>query len=419
MNLKLALMAAALAVGVTGCSPQQLIQNRVERKMDQMIGEAVDAMQDTRPAQAARVRVASYNTSLYDNADGGLIKRLQGNDANAAKIAAVIQTVRPDVVLLNEFDYDEAGEALKIFRSKYLGMPQHGRTAIDFPYAYIGPVNTGVPSGLDLDNNGSVGGNGRDVGNDAWGFGMHPGQYGMVVLSKYPIDTASIRTFQKLRWATMPGAMQPINPVSKRPWYSATAWPQMRLSSKSHWDVPINVNGTVFHLLAAHPTPPVFDGPEDRNGKRNYDEIRLWREYLNNAADNRWLCDDRDVCGGLAGDRAFVIVGDYNADPIDGDGVPGAINQVLRHPRANPEAAPRSLGAIGLAANYGFKRSGDVSLHTGDFGPKTGTLRLDYVIPSRQLRILDQGVFWPIKSDRDASLTDASDHHLVWMDLQL
>src|SRR3546814_2632341 len=55
--------------------------------------------------------------------------------------------------------------------------------------AYLAPVNTGVPSGLDLDGSGTVGGEGRDRGNDAWGYGLHPGQYGMLVLSRYPIDT--------------------------------------------------------------------------------------------------------------------------------------------------------------------------------------------------------------------------------------
>ena len=33
------------------------------------------------------------------------------------------------------------------------------------------------------------------------------------------------------------------------------------------------------HFLVSHPTPPVFDGPEDRNGPRNYDEIRFWADY--------------------------------------------------------------------------------------------------------------------------------------------
>ena len=40
-----------------------------------------------------------------------------------------------------------------------------------------------MPSGFDLNNDGVVGG-----GDDAFGFGLFPGQYGMVVLSKHPIQ---------------------------------------------------------------------------------------------------------------------------------------------------------------------------------------------------------------------------------------
>lgn len=63
----------------------------------------------TASAEAAPLRVATYNTSLYDDNDGGLIRRLEAGDPGARKIAAVLQRVRPDLVLLNEFDYDADG----------------------------------------------------------------------------------------------------------------------------------------------------------------------------------------------------------------------------------------------------------------------------------------------------------------------
>ena len=36
--------------------------------------------------------------------------------------------------------------------------------------------------------------------------------------------------------------------------------------------VTIQIDGKTVHFLTSHPTPPVFDGPEDRNGTRNGDE---------------------------------------------------------------------------------------------------------------------------------------------------
>jgi Endonuclease/Exonuclease/phosphatase family len=228
---------------------------------------------DAPPAPTAPpMRVATYNTSLYDTRDGGLIARLAAGDANARKIASVIQHQRPDIVLLNEFDYDAAGAAADRFQRDYLEVAQNGQAAIRYPYRYLAPVNTGVPSGMDLDNDGKVGGP-----DDAFGFGQHPGQYGMLVLSQFPIDAADARTFQTLLWKDLPNARRPVYPASGKSFYSDATWAKLRLSSKSHWDVPIRTPLGVVHFLVSHPTPPVFDGPENRNGLRNADEVRLWR----------------------------------------------------------------------------------------------------------------------------------------------
>ncbi|KGM57160.1 endonuclease [Lysobacter arseniciresistens ZS79] len=373
---------------------------------------------DMADALSPPLRVATYNTSLYDEAAGGLVARLRAGDADARNIAAVLQRVRPDIVLLNEFDYDADGTAADLFQRDYLGVAQPGGgDPLRYPYRYLAPVNTGVPSGLDLDGNGTVGGEQRSRGNDAWGYGLHPGQYGMLVLSRFPIDAEQVRTFQQLRWSAMPGARQPRDPATGQPWYPPAVWQQLRLSSKSHWDVPVQTPMGTVHLLAAHPTPPVFDGPENRNGLRNHDEIRLWAEYIT-PRPAPWLCDDRGRCGGLPADARFVIAGDYNADPHDGDGEPGAIAQLLDHPRVDAGFVPRSAGAVERARQRGIDRKGDTAAHTGDFGPRSGTLRLDYVLPSDNLRVLDGGVFWPAAGTPGAAIIESSDHHLVWLDLR-
>ncbi|MFM1783513.1 MAG: hypothetical protein RIS14_1266, partial [Pseudomonadota bacterium] len=238
-----------------------------------------------------RIRVATFNTSLYSDQAGGLIQRLQRGDASARKIAAVIQHQRPDLLLLNEFDYDAEGRAADVFQKCYLGKAQFGQKPITYKYRYFAPVNTGVPSGFDLNGDGKTEG-----GNDAFGFGNHPGQYGMLVLSKFPIDKRVVRTFQKFLWKDMPQARIPLH-ADGSPWYSEAAWNAFRLSSKSHWDIPVATPMGTLHFLASHPTPPVFDGPEDRNGKRNADEIRFWGEYVWNRG-NDWIVDDLGLRGG-------------------------------------------------------------------------------------------------------------------------
>jgi endonuclease/exonuclease/phosphatase family metal-dependent hydrolase len=379
---------------------------------------------DGRPAASADtvtpampLRFATFNTSLYDEEHGGLIARLDAGDEDARRIAAIIQHQRPDVLLLNEFDHDAAGLAATLFQQRYLGVGQSGQEAITYPYRYFAEVNTGVPSGLDLDQDGRIGGEGRFHGNDAWGYGLHPGQYGMLVLSKFPIDAAAVRSFRLLRWSTMPGALAPKFPDG-RAFYPADVWSKLRLSSKSHWDVPIDTPLGRVHFLVAHPTPPVFDGAERRNAARNHDEIRLWAEYLS-PGDKPWLCDDAGTCGGLAPEARFVIAGDYNADPADGGSLPGAIHQLLEHPRVLRMATPRSDGAVadalGHRANATHRSS--PAHDTASFGSRNGNYRVDYVLPSVGLPIQASGVFWPKPGETGADWLQATDHRMVWVDL--
>src|SRR5918995_4526866 len=140
------------------------------------------------PAAAAGegdVRFATFNASLNRGAEGQLRLDLSTPmNAQAAAVAEVIQRVRPDVLLVNEFDFDPAPPStLDLFQTNYLSVPHNGAAAIDYRYRYFAPSNTGVPSGQDLNNNGVVGGP-----DDAFGFGFFPGQFGMAVYSMYPID---------------------------------------------------------------------------------------------------------------------------------------------------------------------------------------------------------------------------------------
>ena len=164
-----------------------------------LAGAAALALTLAAPAAAARpgpeeMRFATFNASLNRATEGQLAQDLStGHNEQARNVAETIQRANPDVVLVNEFDYSR--KAARLFRDNYLAVGQRGADPVDYPYHYIAPSNTGVPSGHDLNNDGIVGG-----GDDAYGFGLFPGQYGMVVYSKYPIDTRKVRTFQRLKW---------------------------------------------------------------------------------------------------------------------------------------------------------------------------------------------------------------------------
>jgi endonuclease/exonuclease/phosphatase family metal-dependent hydrolase len=369
------------------------------------------------PPPAGAVRIATYNIAMYRDEAGQLFRELaSGKSVQAAKVAEVLQRVRPDVVLLNEFDYEESGAALKAFREEYLATSQAGLEPLEYPYAFYRPVNTGVDSTYDLDGDGKTG-----APADAFGFGQYPGKYGMVVLSKHPIDETASRTFQKFLWKNQPGALLTKRPDGS-PFYGAEAWENFRLSSKSHWDVAVKLPNRTLHLLCSHPTPPVFDGPEDRNGLRNHDEIRLIADYATGGEEAEYIVDDASVSGGLANGEAFVVLGDLNADPVDGDTHNQAIKQLLKHPRINSCFTPTSAGGKLVSEQYVENNSahhGDPTHDTGNFSVDgQANLRCDYALPSRELEVLATGVFWPTGNEPGAEAVTGSDHRLVWVDVK-
>ena len=378
------------------------------------------------------IRFATFNTSLNRDTAGKLITDLSTPDNEQAQaVAEIIQRTNPDVLLLNEFDYDRNGEAISNFKNNYLEVSQNGIDAVDYPYVYLAPSNTGIASGFDLNNDGTVGTTEGtfDLANDAFGFGTFPGQYGMVLLSKYPIVEDEVRTFQNFLWKDMPNGFLTNDSSSEKldDFYSSEEIDILRLSSKSHWDIPVNVNGEIIHVLASHPTPPVFDGEEDRNGKRNHDEIRFWADYIT-PGEGDYIYDDNDNKGGLNSNAKFVIMGDQNADPNDGDSRDNAILQLLDNPQINTNVTPSSEGGVDAANRQGGvneNHTGNPAFDTADFNDETsGNLRVDYVLPSENLKIEDAGVFWTTDEDPLFNLTGdfpfpSSDHRLVYTDIDL
>jgi hypothetical protein len=266
-------------------------------------------------AQAADARFATFKASLNRGSAGQLVTDLSNASADtvrvrqARNVAEVIQRAAPDVLLVNEFDFVAGGQAARLFRDNFLAVSQNGAPAADYPYFFVAPSNTGVPSGFDLDDSGDA--NPNDPNNDA--------------------------------------------------------------------------------------------------------------------------------------SALFVVAGDQNSDPLDGDslsdadGNPIAIQPLLNSPRVNSRSTPDSAGAAEAALQGGANTAhlGDPRFDTADFSDTApGNLRADYVLPSRQIKVVDSAVFWPVRSDPLFRLTGVfdnatwggpdgvggfptSDHRLVWADLDL
>lgn len=354
----------------------------------------------TLPAAAGTVRVATYNVDLGREGPGLLLHELTTKPGpRALAAAAAIRAARPDVIVLQKFDHDLRGRALDAFAA----LIAQGPDGVEYRHRFVAPVNAGMPSGLDLDRDGALMGQG-----DALGWGDFTGSGGMAMLSRLPIDAAAARTFRGLLWRDLPGAELPRLPGGV-PWFAPEAEAVMPLSSRSHWETPVILSdGTRLRLLTAHPTPPLYDGAERLNWRRNRDEILFWIHYL----DGWTPTDDQGRTAGLEG--PFVLLGDFNLDPEDGAGDRETLRRLLAHPRMqDPE--PASRGAVAAArAQGGANRDhkGPARLDTADWkdAPGPGNLRVDYVLPEAGLKVAGAGVLWPEGGEGPA-------HRLVWVDL--
>ncbi len=465
-KMKLLKTAAAAAISMallSGCNDDTTIINPVEPTPDatnvrfstynlsfdrSTFEELVKEMQITAPEQEVLMQ-GWFDETLTDAELKVAEKVIQ-----IRNVAAIIQTERPAVLMMGEFNNDgiaENQDAIKGFRLNYLAVPQNGLGTtsdekkmlkpIQFAYAENFSTNTGLLSDFDLDRDGKVA-----LPGDAWGFGFYHGQYAFGLLSQYPIDTDNIRTFQNFKWKDMPGEVNPTitncddekNPIPDGmkcgdEWYSAEAWAEKPLSSKNHVDAPILIptatGEKVVHLLLSHPTPPVFDTVTENNKLLNRAEIDFWNDYV---AGEDYIYDDAGKKGGLGLDDSFVVMGDLNADPENGDGFLDAIQDLMNHNRVNTLAtdgvyAPSSFGSTECYALGFCKENTFPERVTSTFG-----LRVDHAIPSNDLNIIDSGVFWPATFEEGHMLMNdkrvgkwgngkdiSSDHRLVWIEAEL
>lgn len=343
---------------------------------------------------AESLRIAVYAAPLSRDGPGLLLRDiLEGEDSQIAAIANVVAATDPDILLFTDFDYDAGLVALTAFAEAL-----EARGSV-YPHLFALRPNAGDATGLDLDGNGRAG-----EPRDAQGYGRFAGDGGLALVSRYPVQANGVRDFSDLLWRDLPGATLPQ--LGGVPFPSEDAQAVQRLSSTGHWLVPVLVGDTTLELMAFSATPPVFDGSEDRNGLRNRDEIRLWQVLLDGGL-------------GPAPEPPFVILGNFQLDPMDGDGLTDAMSAFLSDPRLQ-DPAPASEGGR-LAADPGHR--GNPALDTSDWdGP--GNLRVAYVLPSSDIQVTGAGVFWPAPEDPLAALLGddglaAGSHRLVWVDLVL
>ncbi len=315
---------------------------------------------------AETIRVATFNAELSRKGPGLLLKDLRRDNEQVSAVIATIVAADADILALQGLDWDHENTALRTLQS---GIATRG---VKYPYFFMLKPNAGAASGLDLDGDGRMG-----EPEDAWGWGRFTGQGGIALLSKFPIAEDQAQDFTQMRWQDLPDHRMPLTKEGQL-YPDAVTAAQLRLSSSNHWAVPVILpDGEPLWILSFHATPPVFDGPEDRNGRRNADEILLWVHVLN----------------GLLGDRMpepFVLMGDANNDPDRGEGHKDAIHRLLNDPHLQAVEPSDSQGA-----------------HTVNW-ERTGPMRVDYVLPSKGMNVIDSGIL----------RSKGSRYGLVWVDIR-
>lgn len=333
-------------------------------------------------AGAETLRIAVFHTELDRQGPGLLLQDIRrGKDAQVAAVVQVIAAARPDVLLLLGVDHDlnlVAATALAA-RLAEAGLP--------LSHLFGPRPNTGIATGLDLDGDGRRGGP-----RDAQGYGRFAGAGGMMLLSRLPIRSDQTRDFTAMLWSDLPGQIAPPETP-----------PVQRLSTTGHWEVPLDLPGSgTLHIMAWHATPPVFDGPEDRNGRRNHDEAAFWLRLL-----------DGDLPEPPPA-APFVLMGGTNLDPADGEGRREVMAALLTHP-ALQDPAPR-----GASGHIDPGHAGDPAHDTALFAAPLGGLRTEVILPSADLTVTGAGVIWPPDGDPLAeTVAAASRHRLVWVDIAL
>ena len=71
------------------------------------------------PVHAKDIRIATFNVSFFRKTSGQLIADLAlPNQPQIEAVTSLINDINPDVILLNEFDFDEKNLAVQAFGKK-------------------------------------------------------------------------------------------------------------------------------------------------------------------------------------------------------------------------------------------------------------------------------------------------------------
>jgi hypothetical protein len=359
-----------------------------------------------------RLRVAQFNLREMSTD-----KLMSASDEQATAAAEVAARFEPDILCINELQYDISGWPAQGMPGAAPGSPYGGYNVPGADNAKRVAERVAAAGGPSYEHTLLTAGNsgyyweGNTLGFDWFilrGWGEYPGRFNTAVLSKYPIVEDQVRIITNFAWEDLPD--NKIAQMDSE--IGVQVPPGFPLFEKSLNVVPVQVGADVVHLVLLHPVSPAFD---PINPYRNYDELRALRLFL-----------DGQLPGvePLAVGAKFIVVGDLNADPDDGDSLPGAIQQVLEQPDLLA-VFPEGAGTKGNNGQYNTYISG-CGLDDGSVVTNPAArfqLQLDYLLPSATIgQPLESNNFFPdiAQNQYDFALScRASDHRFLSIDVEI
>lgn len=304
------------------------------------------------------------------------LRDIRRNTPEIAQIVTAVSELSPDVLLLLSLDHDLHLRTLTAFSQSLEA------TGLHLPHAFAPPQNAGLRTGIDLNGDGRLG-----TAEDAQGWGRYRGEGAMALLSRWPIDHTETRDHSEMLGRDLPQDHWQRSTETAAPEF--TLAPEVaevqRLSSHGIWEVPVHLpGGQTLTVLAWHAAPPIDDADFARNVRRNADENAFWLYRLGGDL-------------GPAPSHPFVLMGNSNLDPAQGNGERSVMARLLSHPELQD-----------LAPSAPHPSDGTASTATAWWPDGAGALRVDYLLPSSELQILDSGLHWP---------ADEATHAYIWVDI--
>ena len=319
-------------------------------------------------------------------------------NAQMRAAASIIRRYDPDVLSINEMQYDLAdvpdaglpGNGLNPLRFMQTFLSGDGG-ALPYPHWFISPANTGLRARLGEDGAWTL---------DEYNYGRFPAEYSMALLSKLPVDSAAVKRHAWVRWRELAGNRMPDDLPADLP-----------LFDKDFYDVPVRVKGRTVRVLMLHTVPPIFTA---YNAPRNADQVAFLRRYVEGGP----LPPGVEP---LPAGTPFVIMGDLNIDPQNGSGVRDEIRALL-----NSELVvdPRPAGGClrGVSPELCTSLAGG-GRPEPNLDPDEGFCgRLDYVLFSRHFEVGEALVHWPGPEEEPEAFREArvaSDHFAVVVEASL